>query len=1481
MAANWPKDNYTPDAFPDAGLDGQIIEDEWGEDVGATLNELTADLAAALTATDVSFDTIEEAVAVWAQRNAVVFTGLGSPVVEIDAVPTGTDTLAFVVWCENGHERRKIFVIENNITSPSSKLVDVNLQNCVVNVGDANASESFEGTKIRFLQPTGATGNLIEVLVAGSQTSKLFRVSNAGAVFVNSRGVGARAFAINTAAGDDAGHEPWFAINESGQIGWGPGGSGSALDATLGRASSGVLEVGGKIRQTGTPTAATDLTTKAYVDTQNMVASDWSQKVIGGGFQSSVAVSPVDSARIAVQTDVGGLRVTVNGADWYGLVPPATNLDDCQQGAAAIWSSYRRDWLFAVFGLWSGASGTGGLWLIRLPDDLSAEEPTWTRLDTAAVRVSSNSTVPALPSGHPRPSGNLLALDEDDAPTTTYCYVGTADSGVWRYTVNSAGTATAETRLASSTATGLSIMGITNRRQAQENSKANRDSVFAAVHDDRFDRPFTSDAATDRIYDQAHGLSNGARIMFVANPPGGCTTATSYFVVNRTTDYYQIAATAGGAAIDLTSTVDGHLTSNICSVSGSTITMTSHKLIAGTPIAFHFTSGNITAGTTYYVTAPATDTFQIATTEGGSALTFSGVGTHVAPYLDRLMWRYSTATGTATAAELAGSPRNCYDVAYVAGNGLGAQRCVVSVNKDGAYVADTDSAYSANFRFRNLVSGLTTNQEWGADGFLTTNSINEFVAVTNCAVSRQTTGTITPYYGIKHAVRLRSSAGGDMEAATTSGTNGAPVESGDVIVASIHTRANAAGGSGRTVKAGIIWYDSTGAQTGATTYGATETTSNTAWTRLHVVGTAPAAAKYYAVSLHVAATGGANEDHVLDHLRGWRVPATGETLAYKFEATAATNDTISTTGGHSFADGDRVVFTTVNGATGISPSTVYYVRDRASNSFKVSTTLHGAAVDITATGTLVGICLDKLNGWPAAIAGAHLPQADRYAYVVGINDPQLMSRIGDYSSYGCAYVGLAPPNDPARVTWYRLDHHDVDWRDVDGTVMELAETDSAFGRNAWLPSNIAASPLAPYRFLVAGRVATMELHVNGHDRPTMRPVMRPTGASMNFTLHRGASTGEVWASDSDWIIKRFFDYGTRTSISGYKTVNAVISANQTSRVNWFGPDGTLYIAGGNQDQAATDAGNSIWAFTRPGDDTSAINLGWRDGTTGTDATGLPMGGATFHAGTQRIVVGAARLVGGDTGGVFWTANLASAAPAAPAGGWTELTTTASGGVNAMKVAGDREDRAFFVWDARSPDSGDLGHLFLLDRRTGIWRFDLTSTSPVTWANGIRICGWSGTVGDSAARDECSAMLRLDPNVPNRIWWSLAGSADAGLRYLSSAHTAGAATGMVGTNVWPAAINTELPGPFDIRTDGGMVVATVGETHDAAARRNVRCYEVTDPASVASWAARTRLDDAAYRQVAWAPTDIRWDVDQQTVWVAPKGCGVLVLRRSAR
>lgn len=64
---------------------------------------------------------------------------------------------------------------------------------------------------------------------------------------------------------------------------------------------------------------------------------------------------------------------------------------------------------------------------------------------------------------------------------------------------------------------------------------------------------FMSIASTDTVYSAAHGWSDTQKIAFFnGTPPTGLTEGTTYFVRDAATDTFKVAATAGGAAIDLT-----------------------------------------------------------------------------------------------------------------------------------------------------------------------------------------------------------------------------------------------------------------------------------------------------------------------------------------------------------------------------------------------------------------------------------------------------------------------------------------------------------------------------------------------------------------------------------------------------------------------------------------------------------------------------------------------------------------------------------------------------------------------------------------------------------------------------------------------------------------------------------------------------------------------------------------------------------------
>jgi hypothetical protein len=62
------------------------------------------------------------------------------------------------------------------------------------------------------------------------------------------------------------------------------------------------------------------------------------------------------------------------------------------------------------------------------------------------------------------------------------------------------------------------------------------------------------DTGTETITITAHGLLNDDKVIFTSTGtlPAGLSTATTYFVINKTTDTFQVSATLGGTAVDMT-----------------------------------------------------------------------------------------------------------------------------------------------------------------------------------------------------------------------------------------------------------------------------------------------------------------------------------------------------------------------------------------------------------------------------------------------------------------------------------------------------------------------------------------------------------------------------------------------------------------------------------------------------------------------------------------------------------------------------------------------------------------------------------------------------------------------------------------------------------------------------------------------------------------------------------------------------------------
>jgi hypothetical protein len=82
----------------------------------------------------------------------------------------------------------------------------------------------------------------------------------------------------------------------------------------------------------------------------------------------------------------------------------------------------------------------------------------------------------------------------------------------------------------------------------------------------------------------------------------------------------------------------------------------------------------------------------------------------------------------------------------------------------------------------------------------------------------------------------------------------------------------------------------------------------------------------------------------------------------------ADNDTLTKTS-HGLLDGTPVAFTSLSGGTGLATATVYYVRDKTVNTFKLAATLGGAAIDFTTDITAATVTAGR--AWQTTTTAVH------------------------------------------------------------------------------------------------------------------------------------------------------------------------------------------------------------------------------------------------------------------------------------------------------------------------------------------------------------------------------------------------------------------------------------------------------------------------------------------------------------------------------
>lgn len=170
------------------------------------------------------------------------------------------------------------------------------------------------------------------------------------------------------------------------------------------------------------------------------------------------------------------------------------------------------------------------------------------------------------------------------------------------------------------------------------------------------------------------------------------------------------------------------------------------------------------------------------------------------------------------------------------------------------FLADGQQVYRHDTAPSGAANYLTANQ-WSLETDAT-----GWAALANCSISRST--TVGGASASAAALRLSSTAAGDMSATTPTGASGVPARAGDTISGSALSRA---GTTARSFRVSIGFYTAAGALI-STSVGATQISNVGDWLapRATVSAIAPATTAFATLIVETLATGAAAELHYFD-----------------------------------------------------------------------------------------------------------------------------------------------------------------------------------------------------------------------------------------------------------------------------------------------------------------------------------------------------------------------------------------------------------------------------------------------------------------------------------------------------------------------------------------------------------------------------------------------------------------------------------------
>lgn len=434
----------------------------------------------------------------------------------------------------------------------------------------------------------------------------------------------------------------------------------------------------------------------------------------------------------------------------------------------------------------------------------------------------------------------------------------------------------------------------------------------------------TASASTDRFTAVAHGLPAGRPVRFAASGggalPTGVVAATTYYVRDITADTFKVAATLGGAVINLTTNSTAPITFQDC----VTFASTAHPLAENATCQLTTTDTLPTGfalATSYYPVSVTANTFQLSASSGGSAITVTDNGTGIH-------------TATNTAAGRTGSASLTFKADPVNYPGTTGENIYVSIQYQAGGSVST-SAISSHMSGAGTVSDPYHYTIYTDNGFSSNNAIVAFVVSDTKAIGILSASTSSP------------NAANDAQSWALTGLDGG-VDGGASV-----------GFTNKTCTVYLRYWDPGHDNLGYE--GISSDISNTLI--IDATSNFDVEVSVQPDSVALAERFGYIRVYMQygeEPTAAWNLvgEVSNNTSSLSFIIDSDVNCTVTAAtdlvnkSAHGLTNGTALRFSSTGTIPGgLSASVTYYVRDASTNTFKLATTVTGAAVNISSAGT--------------------------------------------------------------------------------------------------------------------------------------------------------------------------------------------------------------------------------------------------------------------------------------------------------------------------------------------------------------------------------------------------------------------------------------------------------------------------------------------------------------------------------------------------